>query len=82
MKAISCILIYSLIEISNKLQSIITDLDTDILFAQSGNYGDLSNEMQSEIINFNSLMTSVVVTARTLTEGVDMHFLLLLIYKF
>ena len=52
---------------SNKLQSIISDLDTDVLFAQSGNYNNHDDE---EAINFNTIMTSVAITAKNLTENI------------
>jgi len=42
-------------------------LDTDVLFAQSGNYNNHDDE---EAINFNTIMTSVAITAKNLTENI------------
>ena len=42
-------------------------MDTDVLFAQSGNY---NNHDDDEIINFNTIMTSVAITAKNLTENI------------
>ena len=52
---------------SYKLQSIISDLDTDVLFAQSGSYNNHDDE---EAINFNTIATSVAITAKNLIENI------------
>jgi len=43
-------------------------LDTDVLFAQSGNYGDLSGDGESH--NFNNLMQGIAINAKGLTENI------------
>ena len=55
-------------QLNNKIQSIISDLDTDILFAQSGNYGDLSET--EETVNFNTIISRVAHCSRDLTEHI------------
>ena len=41
-------------------------MDTDVLFAQSGNY----NNTDEETIYFDTIMTSVAITAKNLTENI------------
>ena len=53
------------LQLSNKLQSVISDLDTDILFAQAGNYGEDPEES-----NFNNIVARVAHSARDLTEHI------------
>ena len=55
-------------QLTNKIQSIISDLDTDILFAQAGNYGDMSDG--EDDVNFSTIISRVAHCSRNLTEHI------------
>ena len=55
-------------QLTNKIQSIISDLDTDILFAQAGNY--VAEEVAEEGINFSTIISKVAHCSRDLTEHI------------